>query len=117
MNEYLGFSRPCENCGAQIGFFKNRNSKVFPVDLFTDSDGSLTYRSNMGNHGNYTPCHKCDTRASGYPHFEDRYEFMNIDIPKMDGILAFYRELNLLDITDIDLPKICKILKCGWMIE
>ena len=60
---YLREPTVCKNCGAVIGFVKNRNGRWFPVDFVynpSDPDGDY-YRTGMGAHGNFTPWHKCET--------------------------------------------------------
>lgn len=59
---YHGRFSACKECGATIGFVKNRNGRWFPVDIVYnphDPDGDY-YRTGMGNHGNFTPWHKCN---------------------------------------------------------
>jgi len=106
--------KSCSKCGASIGFVRNRHGKWYPVDLFRDPEGNWTYTRGIGNHGNYTPWHRCDEHAVDYPHFEDRYEYYRVDKSKVDDMVALSRELN--DLDSIDQKKICDILGCGWMV-
>ena len=51
----------CRDCGAVIGFVQNRDGSWFPVDIVCNPREPYGdyYRTGMGNHGNFTPWHKC----------------------------------------------------------
>ena len=114
MSIYRGKPQHCKKCGTLIGFTKNRKGKYYPVDLFVNSDGKYEFISGVGNHGNYTPWHKCNTSVQDFGFFEFRFEFYRVDKSKVNDIVLFMRQLN--ESNEIDQSLICKVMKCNWMI-
>lgn len=56
-------SKPCDKCGQLIAFHKNRNGKLYPVDVFHHPKMGEVYHSNYGNHSNMTKWHECRSTA------------------------------------------------------
>ena len=114
MSIYNGKPQNCKKCGTLIGFTKNRKGKYYPVDLFVNSEGNYEFISGIGNHGNYTPWHKCDTSIPDFGFYEFRFEFYRVDKSKVNDLVIFVRQLN--ELNEKDQIQICHALKCEWMI-
>lgn len=50
--------RPCNKCGAPIGFIQLKSGAWQPMDVQKDAEGYFIM-TNRGNYGNYNPRHRC----------------------------------------------------------
>ena len=88
---YSGKTTHCNKCGAEIGFFKSKKGKWYPVDI-EHHNGEKMYRTGMGNYNNYTPWHVCNPDMLAWIERQDlESEMPIIDIPKMNDINDVYQ--------------------------